>query len=365
MQVTSPSLSQEKPVISEETVAKWQNLVNLMARACQVPVGLIMKVEKPYIEVFVRSATEGNPYERGEKASLNTGLYCERVIEQRVPLLVPDALKDPEWDHNPDIKLGLTYYLGFPIAWPDGDIFGTICILDYKDNPHATDQKELMAEFSQVVERDLRIIIQGAERERLLREKELLLKEIHHRVKGNLNIVSSLLALSAAGYNDPRLQEAFRESQNRIRSIALVHEKLYGSADLASIDFGLYLKAIVAVLFESSARKGISFRMDCDEIRLEADEAVPLALVTNELVLNALKYAFPGDSEGEVAIELRSGDKGKIVMTVRDNGKGFPEHLDFRNSPSLGLQLVNDLVKQIGGTITMAGESGTVFTIQW
>src|SRR4029079_19662046 len=113
-----------------ETVQKWQEIVNIIAEIVHVPSALVMKVEPPNIKVFVSSESNSNPYERNELAPLNTGLYCETVMETRRSLLVPDALLDEEWNSNPDIKLGMISYLGFPVSWPDGRIFGTICVLD-------------------------------------------------------------------------------------------------------------------------------------------------------------------------------------------------------------------------------------------
>jgi PAS domain S-box-containing protein len=159
----------KKPEIPDELIAKWQRIVDLMARTVGVPAGLIMKVDPPQIEVFISSVTEGNPYMKGERADLNTGLYCETVMKQRSPLLVPDALQDPQWDHNPDVELGMIYYFGFPLVWPDGEIFGTICVLDVENNPQASTYKDLLYEFQQVVEGDLRIIFEAVERAQLMR----------------------------------------------------------------------------------------------------------------------------------------------------------------------------------------------------
>lgn len=159
----------QKPAIPDSVIMKWQRIVDLMARTVGVPAGLIMRVDPPQIEVFISSATEGNPYKRGERTDLNTGLYCETVMKQRTPLLVPDALKDPQWEHNPDITVGMIYYLGFPLVWPNGEIFGTICVLDAKENPQASSYKDLLYEFQQIIEGDLRIMFDAAEREQLVR----------------------------------------------------------------------------------------------------------------------------------------------------------------------------------------------------
>lgn len=152
--------------IPEKIQDKWQRVVDIMARVLEVPAGLIMKVEPPYIEVFLRSHSEGNPYEKNERADLNTGLYCETVMNEKQRLLVPNALGDSQWDHNPDIKLGMTFYLGFPIQWPNGDIFGTICVLDKKDNDQARLYSDLIEQFKEVIDHDLRLIMEIDERKR-------------------------------------------------------------------------------------------------------------------------------------------------------------------------------------------------------
>ena len=160
-----------KPEIPKEIMDKWQKIVDLMAKIVGVPAGLIMKVDPPQIEVFISSKTEKNPYHKGEKANLNTGLYCETVMQKRESLLVPDATKDPNWDNNPDMPLGMIYYLGFPLEWPNGEIFGTICVLDYKDNPKAIAFNDLIKEFKTIVETDLDNLLKNYELEH---EKERL-----------------------------------------------------------------------------------------------------------------------------------------------------------------------------------------------
>ena len=165
-----------KPDVPSDIQEKWQQIVNSMAKIVGVPAGLIMKIDPPQIEVFLSSKTKGNPYKKGERANLDTGLYCETVMEQRAPLLVPDALKDSKWDHNPDIELGMIFYCGFPLEWPDGEIFGTICVLDYKYNPQVTSYMDLISEFKEVIEGDLHLILEITKGKQL--EKEL--KKLAH-----------------------------------------------------------------------------------------------------------------------------------------------------------------------------------------
>ena len=142
--------------VPSEIVQKWQEIVNLLAEIIHVPSALIMKVEPPNIRVFASSESKGNPYEPDEVACLNTGLYCETVMKTRQPLLVPDALADDDWKSNPDIKLGMISYLGFPISWPDGEIFGTICVLDNQKNEYGDLYRKLLLHYREVLQADLK-----------------------------------------------------------------------------------------------------------------------------------------------------------------------------------------------------------------
>ncbi len=197
-----------------------------------------------------------------------------------------------------------------------------------------------------------------------LKEKEVLLKEIHHRVKNNLQIISSLLSLQSGTMNKESAA-MFMESQNRIKSMALIHEKLYQSRDLSHIDFSGYVGNLTAYLARSySSNQSVHISIDISEISLGIDMAIPCGLIINELVSNSLKYAFRDGKAGEIRIRMVI-DGGKYVLTVSDDGVGLPEGLDFRNSPSLGLQLVCTLVDQIEGTIELENGPGSTFTIQF
>jgi GAF domain-containing protein len=134
-------------------VDEWQQILNLLARILNVPAALIMHTDGKAIEVFVASESEGNPYEPAQYESLiGSGLYCERVIQTREPLYVANALKDPEWNQNPDLKLGMISYVGFPIKAPNGEVFGTICVLDTKESAHSSEYMELIERFKNVIE---------------------------------------------------------------------------------------------------------------------------------------------------------------------------------------------------------------------
>ena len=167
--------------VPAQIVEKWQEIIDLLAAVLHVPSALIMKVEHPNIRVFVRSESEGNPYERDERACLNTGLYCETVMKTRQLLLVPDALADQEWNANPDIKLGMISYMGVPVAWPNGDIFGTICVLDSKPNEYSGLYRKLLFQCREVLQADLKSLQASTELELKVLERtaELRRSEVY------------------------------------------------------------------------------------------------------------------------------------------------------------------------------------------
>lgn len=196
-------------------------------------------------------------------------------------------------------------------------------------------------------------------------EREVLLKEIHHRVKNNLQVISSLLNLQAGYIEDAEVLAMFRESSNRILSMGLIHEKLYQSEDLAWIDFSAYVRSLVDVIVDSygMSAETVSFHTQVEIEKLDIDIALPCGLIINELVSNALKHAFPDGQRGEVHIGLGAREDGKQVLTVRDSGGNFPADLDFRRTQSLGLKLVTSLVNQLQASIDLDRSNGTEFSI--
>ena len=198
-----------------------------------------------------------------------------------------------------------------------------------------------------------------------LREKEVLLKEVHHRVKNNLQIVSSLLELQSDALDDAALLAQFRDSQDRIRSMALVHETLYQSQELARLDLARYIHTLSAQLVQSYTvdPQRITIRIQVEPVVLDIDQAIPCGLILNELLSNAFKYAFPQNRTGAVHVELHADTAQQAALVVRDNGIGFQDELDFRHTESLGPQLVAMLTEQLQGTIALERADGTTFTL--
>ena len=196
-----------------------------------------------------------------------------------------------------------------------------------------------------------------------LREKEVLLREIHHRVKNNLQIISSLLNLQKSDCRNADTKEVLTECQNRVRSMALIHEKLYETNDLARIDFSTYIHDLTSYLFRSyGAPATIRRTIDSGKVQLNIDTAIPCGLIVHELVSNALKYAFPNGGPGEISIRL-GGENGKYLLTVSDNGIGLPKEMNFQSVESLGMRLVNTLTNQLDGKVELDSQNGTTFRI--
>ncbi|MDZ8223524.1 PAS domain S-box protein [Nostoc sp. ChiVER01] len=198
-----------------------------------------------------------------------------------------------------------------------------------------------------------------------LREKEVLLKEIHHRVKNNLGIVSSLLQMQCRRTEDPLVTAILRDSQNRIASIALVHEKLYRSEDLADIDFAQYIPDLTTHLFDSYnvSSSQIQLKIQVDNASLDIETAIPCGLIINELVSNALKYAFVGNRKGEIEVKFYQESESTLALIIRDNGIGLPENFDTKKAKTLGITLVQGLVKQLRGKLRIDSHQGTQFKI--
>jgi two-component sensor histidine kinase len=201
-----------------------------------------------------------------------------------------------------------------------------------------------------------------------LQEKEVLLREIHHRVKNNLQVISGMLELQAALVKDPSARTSLQEGRNRVMSMALIHQKLYQSQDMAQVRMDSYVQSLVGDLFSAFGvdRERIAMKIEAEAVRLNLDVAIPFGLLVSELVTNAIKYAFPegGDGEkGEVAVRFRESQDGHYILEVTDNGIGLPEGFDLDSANSLGLKLVHALVGQLGGEISRGKAPGTAWKI--
>jgi PAS domain S-box-containing protein len=264
----------------------------------------------------------------------------QRVIESRQPKM---NIVEPQ-----TTPTGAKIWLStskVPLQMPNGDVIGVLGV--YEDiTERKKDEEKLRA---------------------ALEEREVMLREIHHRVKNNMQIVSSLLRLQSRHVKDEKALEVLNESQNRIKSIALIHEKMYQSRDFSQIDFSDYLARMITHLFaiyKVDSRR-IGYQVDAKNVQLDISRAIPCGLIINELITNALKHAFPEGREGEVIVRMRPSDGDGFELAVKDNGVGLPKGFDLRRKGSLGFQIVSDLVKQIDASIEIRKDAGTEIIIRW
>lgn len=220
---------------------------------------------------------------------------------------------------------------------------------------------------------DVTAIVEAEERVRTaLAEKEVLLKEVHHRVKNNLQVISSILSLQGGYIENEEFKGVFSECQNRIRSMALIHERLYSSGDFVCINLAEYIKSLATALLRSykSSPSRIELKLTVPDYKVDIDTSMQLGLIINELCSNALKHAFnghafTGGAPGELRVEFTPGTDGFCTLVVSDNGVGLPEGFDLMTGHSMGLQLISSMVTQMGGTIEVEGEGGARFTLRF
>jgi len=288
------------------------------------------------------------PEFRSAAAYIEPGLRIERGMD--APKDIPDS---------PEIKLNGSS-AEIPII-VDGEVKGTLRLgLEPDETSDKTEFLEILgAEISEGIQRIMmrRQIIES------LHEKDVLLREIHHRVKNNLQIVTSLLSLQSTSTDNPEILNILRESQLRVRTMALAHEKIYQSKAISTINLGEYLKTLAdeMVTLQSGEKMFIELEFEYDDIMVEMERCIPLGLITNEIISNSLKHAFTGD-RGKISVSLRkTGDN--CVLEISDNGRGLPAGFNIEELTSLGMQLVANLVRQIDGELEYGNRDGACFRI--
>ena len=381
---------ESKPDIPNEIIAKWQRVVDLMAEIVGVPAGLIMKIDPPQIEVFIASSTKGNPYEKGERADLNTGLYCETVMSQRSRLLVPDALKDSDWDHNPDVKLGMISYLGFPLSWPDKDTFGTICVLDAKENRYSQAYAELIAQFQELIDTDLNLLCQRHELEEEIttrkqaedelvaanKELEAFSYSVSHDLRTPLRSIDGFSQILLDDYAD-KLDEQGKGHLQRVRSAAqrmgqLIDDILSLSRIMRSemervpVDLSALAETIAEELKEGQPERKVEFIIT-NNLTANGDPRL-LQVMLENLLGNAWKFT---KKHPRARIEFGvKQDDDKPVFFVHDDGAGFDmtsvekifgpfqrlHDTSEYEGTGIGLTTVQRIVDRHGGQIWAEGE---------
>ncbi len=398
--------------VPESYVDGWQGTVNVLARIFDVPAGLIMRVLPSEIEVLVANRTRGNPYERQEKAKLNTGLYCETVMATRSPLHVPNALEDPKWRDNPDVKLNMISYLGMPLMWPDGSVFGTICVLDDKARPYTQLYQDLLQQFRQIIERDFQLIARTGELEDTLHQLEQIQEKLvfsekmaalGHLVAGITHELNSPVGVMRAAADVSgrcieriddlleagrsslegklhKLLDVLRENlglartaESRVSQIvqSLKEFAALDQAELQRIDIHKDLDNTL-VLIDQELRDRATVHKDYGDVPLIECYRSQISQVFMILLVTASE-AIPG--KGTITIRTRS-ETGKVFIEISDTGRGLaPDEMkklfDFsfirkgsRVAMSVGLSTVRQIIDKHHGNITVESEPGEGTTFQ-
>jgi len=293
----------------------------------------------------------------------------EYVLRTGKPLLAsPEVFAQLEQSGEVDLVGAPSIdWLGVPLNI-DGRTIGVLVVQTYTEGVrYGEEEKNILKFVSDQVAMTIHRKRAEARIKAQLQEKDVLLKEVHHRVKNNMQVISSLLNLQSRRVKDPTVFEMFRESQRRIRSMALIHERLYQSSDLSQIEFSEYLRNLATHLFHSYQvdTSRVQLKIEAEEVHLNINTAIPCGLIVNELVSNALKHGFPEGRKGQLQIELRRIPGDGCVLGVTDDGVGFPEGLDFRKTETLGMQIISTLVEQIDGRLELNREKGTAFRLEF
>jgi signal transduction histidine kinase len=380
----------EHIAVPDDMRTAWQDIVDLISEIFQVPAALIMRVHEQDIEVYVQNRGTSHPYKAGHKELLGMGSYCETVMDNRATLLVPDATKDYQWDHNPDIIHGMISYLGMPITWPAGEVFGTICVLDTKENRYTGHLTRLLEKFSRLIMSDLHIIWSSLELENANNELQALNDEMNqfmgiaaHDLRSALNVL-----LGCSNYLLPKetddLSNKERTYLNLIRKSSSTMLKLMDELlDIARIDTMPLPLTLEETDFSVLVGENIQFNQALAEAKgIQINLLVPpqptrvkvdpgkIEQVLNNLLSNAIKYS-PSNTTILVSVDQNPDE---IIVSVRDQGPGIPGEEQeglfnpFRTTsirpasgePSTGLVLyiARRIVEEHGGRIWVESDTG-------
>ncbi len=387
-----------KPEIQDNILKKWQSLVDTAARLANVPSALIMRLNKETIEVFLNSNTSGNPYQKGQQEELIYALYCETVIGTQQKLLVPDATKSHIWQHNnPDIDINMVSYLGFPINWPDGEVFGTVCFLDNKENHYNSDYENLLSQIKQHLESDLEILLLN----RSLEEKNQQLQQantirskfmslISHDIRGSIGTINEFIKVIVNNlefYDNSQLKLILNSLSN---NASTTHETLEGlldwsktdilqlEPDIKQVDIVAVFEKVISFFEYTIKMKGIDIITSYSLKRaiIHSDENMVTVIFRN-IISNAIKYS---NKNGEIRIDIDQFN-GNYKITIADRGIGMnkntldklfrynqkhTEGTEGESSAGIGLIIAKEFIDKLGAKISVDSTlgKGSVFSIE-
>ncbi|MDB4334754.1 GAF domain-containing sensor histidine kinase [bacterium] len=386
-----------KPTIVEEVMDKWQSLINAMAKAVGVPSGLIMKLNESTIEVFLKSDTQGNPYEVGEEAKLIYGLYCETVIGTQDKLIVTDASKSPIWKaNNPDVDINMISYLGYPINWPDGEVFGTVCLLDSKENGYSELYSQLLFQVKQHMETDLQQLLSHKALEEANQKLQKLngvnarfIALISHDVRGSVGVVANFLKLILSNYESyekNKLKKILLNLSNSASHVFNTLENLLRWSKNDLLDLKAHKRNLNLVEILQNILKFFKFELTNKEILLIKEyyandvtlfcDADMIETALRNIISNAIKFTH---NKGSIVIRILKGDNHTIIE-IEDNGIGMNQEAiqnlysyseshskgtEGELSSGIGLLITKEFLDKNGADIQVKSElgNGTTFRI--
>lgn len=392
--------SESKPDISVPVVKKWQSLLDTVAKIVNVPSALIMRLNEESIEVFLKSHTKGNPYEAGEEAKLVYGLYCETVIGTQQKLLVPDATKSKVWkDNNPDVDINMISYMGFPLNWPDGEIFGTVCLLDNKENHYNENYANLLHQIKQHIETDLQQLFihkqleeKNVRLEQLNDTKSRFLSLISHDIRGGIGTLDEFLKITIENldiYDKHKIEMILKTLSEKAGFSYQMLDNLLNwtkndlvelHPDKTRFDVIKQIEGLLQYFQQSLSIKEIQIQkhFTSDKILIYADEKMIKVSLRN-ILSNAIKYTPTG---GKISVKVKEKDDRQIIY-IEDTGIGMSEeHLKklftyddahskqgtgAEESSGIGLMLTKEFLDKNDALVAVqsAPEKGTRFKISF
>ncbi|MEY3425453.1 MAG: hypothetical protein RL679_811 [Bacteroidota bacterium] len=293
--------------------------------------------------------------------------FCTHAIHTSDEVyVIEDARKNPMFQNNPLVtgKPDIVFYAGAPLVDSDGYVIGTLCIIDTKERSFSTQEAQKLKILANQVMKLLDLRKKNNYLKIINNEKSILLKEIQHRVKNNLQLISSLINLQISKISDPYLSASFNICLNRIMAISNIHQNIYLESARESVNFKIYLNDLLNS-FEIAHSSTKNIQNEIEDIILGLDIAVPLSLITSEIITNTFKHAFSETQEKKIQILFQKKENGLLEMIIEDNGLGFNTKEKWETSNSLGFEIIKTLTEQINGCITcISSNNGTRFTIQ-
>jgi two-component sensor histidine kinase len=358
-------ISTEKPDIPVTIQSKWQRIADLTAQIMNVPSGQITRFTEENLVIFAASPSARNPFKNGDAVPLGTGMFCETVVGKREPMTVSDIRPSSYWKDNPLVETGMISYIGVPIKWEDGEVFGTFCLLDNKANEFSSLFRQLMLEFKNVIESDLQSILLQHDLQKKLSAQEMLLREAHHRINNHFSLLISYVQLCASEREDNRdVHNILLDIQNRIRSISIIHEELCRSTHEQLPPLNRYITRLCDHIIANVAKIPIETVYAIEPLDLPVERAVSIGLIVSELLTNSIKYAFEANASPRIDIRIARNGAKRISIGYRDNGKGLPLDFDIDRVQSMGMTIIRMQVKQFNGKITIDSVGGAGFAIE-